>query len=167
MNELELRIIAATDPLTGLATRRAFISALEDARDSASDVALISVDLDHFKSINDTYGHPVGDEVLRSVAAALLSTCPDCAVTGRLGGEELAVLVTGEEARRAAGLAEAIRTAIEAARIDGLEDLDFTASVGLAGCDPAAGPEDWMDLADRALYAAKNAGRNRVEASAA
>jgi diguanylate cyclase (GGDEF)-like protein len=128
-------------------------------------VALIMLDLDHFKAVNDTYGHPAGDRVLVALADALRQSMREVDVVGRLGGEEFAILMPDTSAEAATQAAERIRRAIEALvlDIDG-QRLAFTASFGVAVFGRADDTiHDLFTRADRALYRAKQAGRNRVE----
>jgi diguanylate cyclase (GGDEF)-like protein len=165
MSEFELRQVAAIDVLTGLATRRAFIEKIKELVRKGSKASLIYVDLDRFKTINDTYGHPTGDDVLQAAAGAIMESCDARAYVGRLGGEELAIVLPGADDADAMDAAEHIRGAIERARIVRFPDLIFTASLGVAsrltGMDHLA----WLAAADAALYDAKNSGRNCVRCS--
>ena len=162
MNEFELRQVASVDALTGLATRRAFVEKLETVARWDTKASLICVDLDRFKAINDTYGHPVGDDVLRTVSRAIMDCCDVNAFAGRLGGEELAVVLSGTDGIEAA---ERIRRAIEQARLARFPDLTFTASVGVASRMPGMDQHAWLAAADAALYDAKKSGRNCVRYS--
>lgn len=169
ITQFELRQIASRDALTGLATRRAFIEAAERELSRflrhGQPVTLVIFDLDRFKSINDTYGHGIGDAVLKSASAACEAVKRSEEQIGRIGGEEFAILLvnTGLPAARIA--AERFRSAIEAATIGERPDLPFTASFGLAQCNAeTADVATWMDRADKALYRAKAEGRNRCVA---
>lgn len=162
---------AATDALTGLLNRDRFLAiarrALEGLRASDQPVSLriAMIDIDHFKGINDTYGHAAGDEALRKVAAVLKSTLRESDVMARFGGEEFAVLFTGATDQSAVQACERARQACANAdiRIWGNRVVHLTVSCGLSG---TLGSGDSVDAglrdADRALYAAKLAGRNRV-----
>ena len=165
--ERRLAELAATDPLTGLPNRRSFLAymdaALDDARrEPARGGALLMIDIDHFKRVNDTYGHPVGDEVLQHAAQLIRGGLRQHDRAGRLGGEEFAVLLDDVDAGTALALAERLRrtvAATPAATTAGAVPL--TISVGLAavsGVDAARVLGD----ADAALYRAKHGGRNRV-----
>lgn len=167
-----LRTEATRDPLTGLCNRRRLehIAKREISfgqRDGHA-VGLILLDLDHFKRMNDTFGHAAGDVVLRTVADLLQSRIRVYDVACRYGGEELVVVAPGESAAGAARLAEYLRTAIEALDVgfEGARLPRFTASFGVSSF-----PEHGWDLdsvlgaADRALYRAKEQGRNRVVAA--
>jgi diguanylate cyclase (GGDEF)-like protein len=155
------------DPLTQLANRRRLgadlDTAVTDARRHAAPMAVIMVDLDHFKELNDRYGHQQGDVVLQDVAGTLRRAMRDGETAYRYGGEEFAVLVTRGGVDDAVALAERLRRRVEEDFRRGDKQL-VTASFGVAGLpEHAADPEALLSEADRALYAAKNAGRNRVE----
>ncbi len=164
----QLRELATRDGLTGLWNRRAFLdrlaAELSRARRYPTSVALILADVDHFKRINDRYGHPAGDEVLRVVAATLRSMGRETDLVARYGGEEFAVLLPNTDEAGARALAERIRSALEETEIP-WEDatIRVTASLGISvtqdGQDP---PDNLISQADQALYAAKETGRNRV-----
>jgi diguanylate cyclase (GGDEF)-like protein len=163
---------ARIDPLTGLNNRRAFLerAALELQRAARynAPTALIMLDLDHFKVINDTYGHPVGDQVLVALASALFKSMREVDSVGRLGGEEFAILMPDTAAEAAIQAAERIRQAVEAMALD-VEGrrITCTASFGISAFQPDDGSIDELFIrADRALYSAKQLGRNRVEAYA-
>jgi diguanylate cyclase (GGDEF)-like protein len=164
----ELR--AATDALTGLPNKRAVSDNLKrmfaQASRTASPMALLVLDLDHFKTFNDRYGHPVGDQVLASVGAALRTNLREADFAGRNGGEEFAVIIPDTDIAGAIVAAEKLRLAISEITVPGL-DLDLTTSVGVAVYpDHALSPERLERLADAALYVAKRSGRNRVEVAA-
>jgi diguanylate cyclase (GGDEF)-like protein len=165
----ELR--AATDALTGLPNKRAVADTLNrmfaQAQRTASPMALVLLDLDHFKILNDRFGHQVGDQVLASVGAAMRSTIRDSDFAGRNGGEEFAVLLPDTDSTGGQELAEKLRLAISAISIPGI-DLGLTVSLGVAAYPQhAVGPERLERLADAALYVAKRSGRNRVEVATA
>lgn len=167
MND-RLEHLANTDELTGLPNRRSFFKALErelgraDRYDQPLSVVLL--DLDHFKKVNDTWGHPVGDRVLVAAAEAVQGICRDSDVPGRIGGEELAVLLLHTGAVEAKLVAERIRRRIE--EVDHLvpgDHLKVTASFGVATSGPGRLEVDPMvAAADEALYKAKHGGRNRI-----
>jgi diguanylate cyclase (GGDEF)-like protein len=155
--EQTLRTLAETDPMTGLLNRRAF---LERARDGTHDKRLILVDIDRFKSINDSFGHDVGDQVIVAVANALKTHSPDQALVGRMGGEEFAVLVPADTAGE---LAYRLREAVETPAFENGPPVTISAGVAEGAI---TSEQDWRLLyiaADEALYEAKNAGRNRVK----
>lgn len=159
---------ARTDPLTGTLNRRGLFAAadreLERSRRYGSPLALITMDLDHFKSINDRYGHAMGDAVLRHAADALRQVIRTTDVLARHGGEEFAVLVPGATASRAVAFAEKMRQVIA----DGANVPEgapaITASFGVAVLRADEDFEALMRRADQMLYRAKALGRNRVEA---
>lgn len=167
VDQVELWSEASRDMLTGAMTRRAFSDALRKtfaararARGKAS---LVMFDLDHFKRINDTYGHAAGDAVLKTVARTVLRELRVEDSFGRVGGEEFAVLVANADAATAAEVAERIRRAIERAVIPGYPMINVTSSFGVAeATDVLLDSEDWSDRADASLYEAKSSGRNRV-----
>lgn len=170
--EAELLFLATTDPLTGLLNRRAFLDQtrreLDRARRHSRDLGLLVLDLDHFKRVNDEHGHEAGDEVLRAVTAAFKETVRATDVMGRIGGEEFTVLLpeTGPEGAERA--AESIRAAVESLCVPSGDALiSPTISIGVADLGRSHSLEAAFALADRALYAAKHAGRNRVVAAAA
>lgn len=155
----EFRVAAATDPLTSLLNRRAFIDRACVAAPIALQQRLILIDIDNFKLVNDTYGHQAGDDVLVRVAEVLLETAPATALVGRLGGEEFAVLVP---ARAVDALPDRLCRAVAAASMP--DAIAVTISAGVAD-GPIAEDADWRQIyhaADQALYRAKNGGRNRV-----
>ena len=161
----ELFRFATTDFLTGLLNRRAFFEKAEDAcrrAQKGSPVSAFICDLDHFKQINDTYGHGVGDTVLRTVAAKAAQLH---AIVGRLGGEEFGVVVEAAVAD-ALEIAESFRRAISELRIPaGNTTVDVTSSFGVAEWEIGDTTDSLLRRADMALYEAKRAGRNRVVAA--
>ncbi|WP_206239805.1 sensor domain-containing diguanylate cyclase [Novosphingobium terrae] len=170
MDELERQ--AMTDPLTGLANRRAFDSALETAVTSHRGGCLALFDLDHFKLINDRYGHATGDRVLTLFAAVLHGTTAHDESAGhvvaRLGGEEFAVLFRGASLDQARLLCERVRLRLAASESRSLtgEVVSVTVSVGLAPLVPGETAEQILRDADAALYRAKDGGRNRLTIAA-
>lgn len=172
VSQLELRQIATRDGLTGAWSRRAFqeVARKELARfhRHGAPAALMMFDLDHFKAINDTHGHGIGDVVLKTAVSACRDAMREEEVIGRIGGEEFGVLLLGATVQRAEQAAERLRSAIEAARIEEKPDLRFTASFGVCVCHHDVGTvEEWFAAADKALYDAKIAGRNRCAAAQA
>ncbi|MGN6551281.1 MAG: GGDEF domain-containing protein [Pararhizobium sp.] len=158
---------ATTDGLTGMHNRRYFDDAmveyLKAFRAIDKPVGMMVLDLDHFKAINDTHGHDVGDEVLRQVAACLLEFTRYHDVVARLGGEEFAVLSPNISHRQLHALADRIRAAIGSLKIvSGNVTLRVTVSIGLAVWDGQESGDDLYRRADKQLYAAKRQGRNRV-----
>jgi diguanylate cyclase (GGDEF)-like protein len=160
--------LATTDPLTGLRNRRYFQDRLREecARSDRTDhpLSLIMVDLDHFKAVNDAWGHPVGDEALAHAARLISGSVRACDVACRVGGEEFAVLCPGARAEEAYRVAERVRRALEQSPlvVKG-QEVAVTGSLGLASRESDSGTEDLVRQADLALYRAKAAGRNRVE----
>ena len=158
---------ALTDGLTGMQNRRYFDDALreylQEFRRIDRPVGLMILDLDHFKQVNDTHGHDVGDEVLRAVATCLRGMTRYHDVVARLGGEEFAVVTPNMEAELLAKFAERIRKAIaNMSVLSGNVRLKITTSVGLAVWDRKETAEEFYRRADRQLYEAKRQGRNRV-----
>jgi diguanylate cyclase (GGDEF)-like protein len=166
--EAEQREGAGLDHLTGLLNRTSlelrFDELVEQASLFGEPVSVIALDLDHFKAINDEHGHTRGDAVLREVAYTLRRQLRSFELVYRVGGEELLVLLPGTALLSAAGVAERLRRAIVVARPGG---LDVTASFGVAQAEEGAGLPETFDAADRALYAAKAAGRDCVRVSGA
>jgi diguanylate cyclase len=154
---------ALTDALTGLPNRRAFERGIEGLRSPDSEAALLILDLDHFKVVNDTHGHAAGDHVLQRVSDILRSHTRSHDLLSRLGGEELAVLLPDTDSARAFQIAERLRRAIEMLDIswEG-RSIAITASVGVALASGATPSSELFVQADAALYAAKHNGRNRV-----
>jgi diguanylate cyclase (GGDEF)-like protein len=160
-------IRAATDGLTGLPNKRAVTDAMKrlfaQASTTASPLGLLLIDLDHFKQINDEWGHPVGDQVLASVGAVLRSVLRVRDFAGRNGGEEFAVLLPDTGIPAALEIAERIRAAVAEISLPGA-DVSVTASLGVVGFPDHASTLDRLErLADAALYIAKREGRNRVQ----
>ena len=155
--------LAATDPLTELPNHRAFQERLHEETALASrdgrPLSLILVDLDHFKRINDTHGHPAGDRVVREVARRLSSCSRAGEMVARIGGEEFAWLLPGGDAMDAWQAAERARAAVEATPVLGYGHL--TISAGVCELSQAGSPMELLRLADGALYWAKAHGRNR------
>jgi diguanylate cyclase (GGDEF)-like protein len=161
---------AATDPLTGLFNRRGFYEAAAlvvagNAR-RRTPVSILAFDLDHFKSINDRFGHATGDVVLQTFASVVRGSMRGDDIVGRLGGEEFVALVPGAAAD-AAAVAERVRSAIAATRIAHDEkEIAATVSVGVASAAATVAIDVLLARADAALYSAKAQGRNRVCAAA-
>ena len=165
--ELRHKTAALVDPLTGLANRRAFLEHAVACRPrDGAPVSVLLADLDRFKTINDRFGHAVGDRVLRVFADAVRRALRPADLSGRLGGEEFAVLLPGTKVADAERMAERIRAAFSAAAaaIAG-HAVASTVSIGVATTSAAEGElSDLLAVADRALYRAKAEGRNRVVA---
>jgi diguanylate cyclase len=163
------RLESVIDPLTGLYNRRGLIAEIDKifSPDTAADHSMLVIDIDHFKKINDSYGHSVGDAVLRKLAETLRTLLPKDAVSARYGGEEFVVLLFNTPLVQAKRIAEEIRLNIERLRIvrrrDNFTIEAFTVSVGVADKIKDDTAESLFERADFAMYKAKNAGRNRVE----
>ncbi len=166
----ELRVLATRDPLTGCLNRRSLFEHYErvysDARSSGTVFSCLMMDIDHFKAINDGYGHLAGDEVLKGVANAVQDIMPEDGVVFRYGGEEFCILLTGNSASEAESIAECVREAVEMVRVDVPEiddPISVTTSLGVSRSnDQAESLAVLIDQADKALYASKRRGRNRV-----
>ncbi len=160
-----LRDRADTDPLTGLLNHGALATALESAiarcRAAGDPLTVLLLDIDHFKQVNDRFGHQQGDRTLRLVSDVLASHRRRGDLLGRVGGEEFALLLPGAGAGVARGVAERIRTAVRDATAG--TPCPLTVSIGIASCSPGVADSDAvLGAADRALYAAKARGRDRA-----
>lgn len=161
---------ALTDALTNLGNRKMFDYALRNevmqAVESGEPLALIMIDIDHFKNFNDTYGHVVGDQVLRLLAAVLKEAIKGQDTATRYGGEEFAIILPRTSVRDAAKLAETIRQRVMSKsmihRKTGEQLGRISVSAGVAGLEPGEPMRKFIERADRALYQAKRGGRNRV-----
>ncbi len=171
-----LEVLSVTDALTGLPNHRALVAALEaqiaHACRENKPCAVLFLDVDHFKQVNDTYGHPIGDAVLREFAARVRGCLREEDVLGRWGGEEFLILLPGTDARRAQRIGERVRAAIAARPL--LErdmasgGIAITCSIGTVASPPHPPLRDTLvAAADTALYAAKRGGRNQVRAAGA
>jgi diguanylate cyclase (GGDEF)-like protein len=159
---------ANRDPLTGLFNRRhitEFARPLaESVRSNVEEVTLCMIDVDHFKEVNDRYGHPVGDEVLRAVSALLGARLRDGDCLARIGGEEFMVVLRSCDVNRGRRVAEALRYNVGASSVrTEAGEVVVTVSVGVAQWASAEDFDDLVERADRALYDAKHGGRDRVE----
>lgn len=160
---------ALTDPLTGLQNRRYFDDALNQYLEEFSAIGhplgMIVMDLDHFKQVNDTYGHDIGDEVLKGVTKCLLDYTRYHDVVARIGGEEFAILAPNLDARSLQRLAERICDAVSEITYSA-DNVSFrvTTSMGLALWDGAESSSSFFKRADQNLYKAKTSGRNRAVA---
>ena len=162
--EAELEGLAGTDPLTGLANHRGFhqtlISQLERARHNDRRLALVMIDLDNFKAVNDAHGHPYGDEVLRSIGKALRIAVSGVGSAARTGGEEFALIVPDRSADDAYRTAERARDAVASVSV---RDIDLSCSAGVAAFpDDADDASSLCQLAEGALYWAKRRGKGRT-----
>ncbi|APX74464.1 Probable diguanylate cyclase YcdT [Achromobacter insolitus] len=162
----KLNQASITDPLTGLRNRRGTRQAVDTLQAADTPFAVVALDIDHFKRVNDTYGHTAGDEVIQGMAQLMRDCSRPTDVLCRNGGEEFLILLPGAGAKEAAGMAERLRRKTEARRLSGA--LEITVSAGVAQW-PAGGAdvEKVFQAADAALYAAKQQGRNRVVIHAA
>lgn len=164
----EARGDARRDPLTGLPNRRAFEEAFAERSMSGDTMCLAVCDVDRFKRVNDQFGHSVGDRVLKAIADALSTACPDHFV-GRYGGEEFIILFGGLDLPKARTMLEAARTSVAGKRYR-LRESDaplgaVTFSGGVTEAEPGEGLGAVFGRADKLLYAAKDGGRNRVYAA--
>lgn len=170
LGEAERR--AQLDPLTGVLNRRSMLERLDVACQRAQarglPISLLFIDLDHFKSINDAYGHLAGDACLRAIVAPIQAELRQSDVVGRYGGEEFVVLLSSADTTAAEAIAERIRARVEQLRIDGYaEPIHLTCSIGVAGSDVSrVWGEALLAEADAAVYAAKRSGRNQVRTAA-
>ena len=162
-----LSALASSDPLTGFLNRRSFDARLaeeiERSRRSGAPLSVLALDLDRFKSVNDTWGHPAGDTVLKTACRSAESAIRSSDILARLGGEEFAILLPNTDSAGAREVGERVRAAIEAAVADhdGLE-LRITSSIGAATLGEGEDATTLLTHADGALYVAKHSGRNRV-----
>jgi diguanylate cyclase (GGDEF)-like protein len=160
-----LNLLAATDALTGLANRRLTLELLDQlARDARLDLAPVVLlgDLDHFKQINDGWGHAMGDEVLVAVANALRASTRDSDTVARWGGEEFLIVLPATRGSEATELAERLRLRVEALQVADRHQcpVPVTLSIGIALLAAGETGSSWLKRADDALYKAKNEGRN-------
>ena len=167
--EEELRALSVTDSLTGIHNRRYFQerlkAELERAQRGGQDLAVIMLDIDHFKQINDRFGHAMGDLVLQSLCQRISHRLRRTDVFCRLGGEEFMVLCPGSNAGQAHSLALELWQGVRSVPVDGVGRV--TASFGVAGWRPGEGADALLLRADSGVYAAKQGGRDRVEAEQA
>jgi len=155
---------ASVDPLTGLLNRGHFLKSLSDMRRTSDAGALLYVDVDRFKRINESHGHAAGDEALRRIAVAMKDCLRSDDIVGRVGGEEFAVFLPNTDPEKAALVAEKVRGSVE--------QLDFqpsdrkqhalSVSIGIAEAPQNTSVAEMLKVADYALHCAKEAGRNRV-----
>lgn len=155
---------ASRDEMTGMLNREAFFERLEQSRRKSDRGALLIIDADNFKRINDSYGHLTGDSALRLIAGAIARGVREGDMVGRIGGEEFAVLLADTDATAAGTVAERIRAEVEKVHFqpDGERRLPLSVSIGGATCPAGGLTSEVMRRADQALYDAKNSGRNRV-----
>jgi diguanylate cyclase (GGDEF)-like protein len=155
--QTKLIVLARHDPLTGIANRRAFFDAME----SVGEGTILMIDVDHFKRINDTFGHAAGDRVLVRIARHLRTCTRSGDLIGRLGGEEFAVFLADADEDRARAVGERIAKGLTVADGDS-QQIHVTLSVGAAHSRHANDAPSLANLADKALFAAKDAGRSRL-----
>jgi diguanylate cyclase (GGDEF)-like protein len=167
--ETQLRALATTDPLSELDNRRAFFEKgerlVQYCRRYHRTCAALMIDIDHFKKVNDEYGHHVGDEAIRTVGRTLRGLMRDADIVGRIGGEEFSVLLPESNVQSALDVAERIRAKIEGLqiRIEGDKSLGITVSIGASTLQPSVDSlKQLVGQADEALYRAKKTGRNRI-----
>jgi diguanylate cyclase (GGDEF)-like protein len=166
VGDLHRRLVeqAITDPLTGAFNRRHMQTRLEEAiergRRAGAQASLLLVDIDHFKAVNDRFGHEAGDNVLKELVTLLRERSRKADLLFRLGGEEFLLLLNDTGAEAALNVAEALREGI--ARAPFGVAAPITVSIGVSGLAKADSVDSWVKRADVALYAAKDAGRNRV-----
>jgi diguanylate cyclase (GGDEF)-like protein len=174
MNQLNLRLQdlaaqleyrATHDSLTDVLNRAAIIE-LVNRHFVRHDLALIVLDIDHFKRINDSFGHPMGDRVIQGVVNCLKAEVPHAAQIGRVGGEEFTVVLPGQDGSVSGQVAHALRRAIEAYAFDLPDRSSVTASFGVSWMPCGGNFDDAYGLADEALYVAKRGGRNQVAIAA-
>jgi two-component system cell cycle response regulator len=161
--------LSALDSLTGLPNRRALyvraVAELSRAEREGTSVGFVMMDIDHFKDINDRFGHAAGDDALRQVAAALQQNKRGYDFPGRWGGEEFLIIVPGASLEQAAGVAERVRASVELLKLNGAVAGELRSSMGVTAASPRSRPVGLQELlreADDALYRAKATGRNRV-----
>tara|TARA_Y100001936_G_C16066013_1_gene667315 strand:+ start:534 stop:1859 length:1326 start_codon:yes stop_codon:yes gene_type:complete len=161
----ELDQLASTDKLTGAWNRRRFEDTVEFEIDRlrryGQRLSLMILDIDHFKKINDLYGHSIGDRVLIDLSSAILSTLRATDSLTRWGGEEFIILCPNTTAETVLKLAERVREKISSVKFE--EVGSITLSFGVAECDPNETKEEWLQRADKALYLAKSAGRDQIK----
>ncbi len=167
---LELELLGRTDGLTGLYNRRAWEEMLRSefkrSARTKQPCTLVMFDIDHFKKVNDTYGHQAGDEVIRMVADTLRATKRGTDLAGRYGGEEFGVILVDTDIAGGQYFAERMRKAVEKSGVTyGAQAIHFTISLGVAEVSAGvANHKAWIELADLALYQSKQGGRNRTTA---
>lgn len=162
----QLHMISRMDGLTGLQNRKTWENGLnlefKKYLRHKHDCSLIMFDIDHFKKVNDSYGHPAGDEVIRKTAQVLQESIREIDIAGRYGGEEFGVILPNTDAQGAKVVAERIRTAVESLRVHYEQyEINHTISLGVAQLNgDIKDPTQWIDCADKGLYKAKESGRN-------
>ena len=167
VNRLQLQRLSSTDNLTGLLNRKSLEEKLllqfKRYQRSQRPSSLLMLDIDHFKVINDTYGHPAGDDVIIATADILSEGIREVDAAGRYGGEEFVVTLEETDSDGAMIVAERLRKKIEKTIVTHGDAIHFTISIGIAELGPEHGSvADWLEAADKALYRAKEAGRNQA-----
>lgn len=167
-----LCMLSSRDPMTGLVNRRQFETSLEGEIDrvarSGESAMLLLIDIDHFKRVNDSYGHGTGDQVLCTVAAALQAGTPDNALAARIGGEEFVMLLPAMQLQSARLVAEQLRQKVALLRTParsktGAElQVQVTVSIGLTSLQRGETGRQFIERADQALYQSKHGGRDRI-----
>ncbi len=164
----KLKVQATTDPLTGLANRRKITELLEEglneiANNSKDNINIIMLDIDFFKKVNDTHGHPMGDEVIKVISNHMQDAIGKEGIVGRFGGEEFLTIFYNEDIKYVYKLADEIREEIKQKRI-GFEEkkISVTVSMGIASSSESLNIGEILDIADKRLYEAKESGRNKV-----
>ena len=164
----KLKVQATTDSLTGLANRRKITELLEKglneiANNSKDNINIIMLDIDFFKKVNDTYGHPMGDEVIKVISNHMQDVIGKEGIVGRFGGEEFLTILYNEDITYVYKLADEIREEIKEKNI-GFEGkkISVTVSMGIACSSESLNMQDILDTADKRLYEAKESGRNKV-----
>jgi diguanylate cyclase (GGDEF)-like protein len=167
--EQKLEAYATTDPLSGAKNRRYFLPLLEHeinrARRSIHRLSLLMLDIDHFKNVNDSFGHPTGDLVIRNLSSVCQQVARNIDIVARYGGEEFAILLTGCDLKQAAHVAERIRakTADQAMVSENGKPFSYTVSIGVAELlNNDSDTDTLISRVDKALYEAKQHGRNCV-----
>jgi len=165
----QLSELALHDSMTDLLNHNASLNYLNQQKQYAQRynkaLAVIMLDIDLFKSINDSYGHPAGDKVIIAIASVIKNTLRESDICGRFGGEEFILILPETDMKNASELAERVRENIQALTIPEINNTSVTASFGIAAYDRARPDDDLLVRADNVLYQAKKAGRNQVKAS--
>lgn len=159
-----LQIRADTDSMTGLLNRNAFLDTIKQLNETSRQSALLVIDADNFKNINDVYGHQTGDKALTAIVDALRMPLRQNDIIGRIGGEEFAVFLPDTEIKPALKIAEKLRCAVEVIPFQPIEEQDYplSISIGLTLSAPAYTTSQLMRMADQSLYQAKANGRNQI-----
>ncbi|MCY1404919.1 putative diguanylate cyclase DgcC [compost metagenome] len=167
VHKRNLSTLSRTDSLTGLLNHGSWKDLLHTrfykCRQERSQAVLAIIDIDHFKQINDTYGHIIGDYVLRRLSGELKAVLGPNDLAGRYGGDEFCVILSDNNLNQASDTMEHLRQAIANYRNEDLPQLRVSLSIGLAACNTTFNePSAWLNAADKALYCAKNSGRDKV-----